>query len=122
MNIEELREFCLTRRGASESFPFGDDILVFKVMNKMFAVLWLEPRGDGFTVIVKCDPEKAIELRDKYQSVLPGYHFNKKYWNSIYLEGDMSAEEIKYWIDHSIDEVIKKLPKKTQLEYSQLLS
>lgn len=117
MNIEELREYCLSKKGASESFPFTDDILVFKVMNKMFAVIWLEPRDDGFSVIVKCNPDKAIELRDQYESVCPGYHFNKKYWNSIYLQGDMPDDEIKHWIDHSVDEVIKKLPKKLQIEY-----
>lgn len=118
MNIEELREYCLSQRGATEGFPFGEDILVFKVMDKMFAVLGLEPHDEGFMVIVKCDPEKAIELREKYQSVFPGYHFNKKYWNSIYLEGDMADDEIKYWIDHSVEEVIKKLPKKQQQEYA----
>lgn len=121
MNIEELREFCLSRKGATESFPFGEEVLVFKVMEKMFALLNLEPNAEGFMVIVKCDPEKAVDLREKYNSVLPGYHFNKKYWNSIYLEGDMDNDEIKFWIEHSIEEVIKKLPKKAQAEYAQLL-
>ena len=120
MNIEELREYCITVTGAEESFPFDDTILVYKVMGKMFAVIGLEHTEDGFSVIVKCDPQKAIELREKYQSVLPGYHFNKKYWNSIYLEGDMSSEEIQFWINHSVDEVIKKLPKKAQAEYQAI--
>lgn len=120
MNIETLREYCLAQKGVTEGCPFGDDILVFKVMNKMFAVLGLEPHDKGFMVIVKCDPQQAIELRERYESVFPGYHFNKKYWNSIYLEGDMPDNEIMYWINHSIDEVIKKLSKKLQLEYAAL--
>lgn len=120
MNIEQLREFCLSRKGASESFPFTDDVLVFKVMNKMFAVVWLVPSDEGFSVIVKCDAQKAIELRDKYDSVRPGYHFNKKYWNSIYLNGDMPDSEIRHWINHSIDEVVKKLSQKQQKEYAAL--
>lgn len=120
MNIEEVREFCITIKGAEESFPFDDTILVYKVMGKMFALMGLGYTDDGFSVIVKCDPTKAIELREKYESVLPGYHFNKKYWNSIYLEGDMDAENIKYWITHSVEQVIKKLPKKQQIEYQAM--
>lgn len=119
MNIEEAREYCLSRKGASESLPFGDDILVFKIMGKMFAVLGLEPHDEGFMIIVKCDPDVAIDLREKYQAVFPGYHFNKKYWNSIYLEKDMDEQQIRYWIDHSIEEVVKKLPKKDQVIYRQ---
>ena len=117
MNIEELREHCLTVKGVEECFPFDDTVLVFKVMDKMFAYISIEPSEDGFRVNVKCDPEKAIELREKYTAVYPGYHANKRYWNTIYLNGDMSDQELKFWIDHSVDEVIKKLPRKQQEIY-----
>lgn len=117
MNIEQLREYCLSIKGAEECFPFDEDTLVFKVMNKMFAYTSLTPTEDGFRVNLKCDPEKAIELREKYVSVIPGYHSSKKHWNTIYLEGDMLDSEIKFWIEHSVEEVIKKLPKKQRDEY-----
>lgn len=120
MNIEEIRIHCLSVKGASESFPFDDTTIVFKVMEKMFAYMGLEPHEDGFRINLKCNPEKAIELREKYSSVIPGYHANKKYWNTVYLEGDMPDEEIVHWIHHSVEEVIKKLPKKAQLEYAAI--
>lgn len=117
MNIEELREYCLSIKGSEECFPFDEDTLVFKVMNKMFAYTSLTPTEDGFRVNLKCDPEKAIELREKYEAVVPGYHASKKYWNTVYLEGDMHDPEIKFWIEHSVEEVVKKLPKKQRDEY-----
>lgn len=120
MNIEKVREFCLSLKGAEESFPFDETTIVFKVMGKMFAYMGLEHREEGFMISLKCDPEKAIELREKYGCVIPGYHSNKKYWNSIYIEEDMPDEELKYWIQHSVDEVIKKLPRKQQSEYADL--
>jgi len=119
MNIEELRETCLTIKGSGESFPFDETVLVFKVMGKMFAYISLAPPDGEFWVSVKCDPEKAIELREHYNGVIPGIHANKRMWNSIYLEGDMPDDEIKFWINHSVEEVIKKLPKKQQEEYSK---
>jgi predicted DNA-binding protein (MmcQ/YjbR family) len=115
MNIEELHEYCLSIKGANESFPFDDVSLVLKVMDRMFALIPLD--NPELSIALKCDPEKAIELREQYTSVEPAYHFNKKYWNTIYANGDMSDEEIKFWIRHSVDEVIKKLPKKMQNEY-----
>ncbi|MFR9165381.1 MAG: MmcQ/YjbR family DNA-binding protein [Dysgonomonas sp.] len=117
MNIEELREYCLSVKGSEECFPFDEDTLVFKVLGKMFAYTFLEPRDGQFAVNLKCDPEKAIELREKYSSVVPGYHANKKYWNTVYLNGDASENEIQKWIDHSVEEVIKKLPKKLREAY-----
>jgi predicted DNA-binding protein (MmcQ/YjbR family) len=115
MNIEELREFCLSVKGATESMPFGDDSLVIKVLDKMFALIPLDiPQ---LSIALKCDPELAVELRERYISVEPAYHFNKKYWNSISFGRDMNDEEIKKWILHSRDEVLKKLPKKVQDEY-----
>lgn len=117
MNIEELREYCLSIGGAEECFPFDDTVLVFKVENKMFAYISIIPEDDGFRVNLKCDPDLAIELREKYESVIPGYHANKKYWNTVYLDGDMENDEIKSWVDHSVEEVLKKLPKKQREAY-----
>jgi len=119
MDIEELRKYCLSVKGTKECFPFGEDTLVYKVMDKMFAYMGLEHRDEGFMICLKCDPEKAVVLREKYDCVKPGYHSNKKYWNSIYLEHDMPDDELKYWINHSVDEVIKKLPKKQQDAYKK---
>lgn len=120
MNIERLREYCLSIKGAEESFPFDDTVLVFKVMNKMFAFICIVPPEEGFFVNLKCDPDKAVELREKYECVIPGYHSNKKMWNSIFIEREMPDEELKHWIDHSVDEVIKKLPKKHQQAYRDM--
>ncbi|MEN9918111.1 MAG: hypothetical protein RL662_547 [Bacteroidota bacterium] len=121
MNIEEVREYCLQIIGAEESFPFDEVTIVFKIMGKMFALMSLE-RGINaeFGVNLKCDPELSVNLREKYECVFPGYHMNKKYWNTVSLEGDMSAVELQYWINHSVEEVIKKLPKKQQAEYAAL--
>ena len=97
--------------------PFGDEILIFRVLEKWFAVIPLdEPE---LKISVKCDTAKAIELREQYQCVEAAWHFNKKYWNTIILNRDMNDETVKQWIRHSVEEVVKKLPKKTQLEYEQ---
>lgn len=117
MNIEEAREYCLSIKGASECLPFDDITLVFKVMDKMFACMSLEPHTEGFMIALKCDPERAIQLREEYSGIIPGYHFNKKYWNSVYLDHGVPEPLIKELIHHSIDEVIKKLSKKKQEEY-----
>lgn len=122
MNIEEAREACLAIKGAGESFPFGEDVLVFKVMDKMFAYMGLDSKDGEFWLNLKCDPERAVELRERYDGVIPGYHSNKKYWNSIVLESDVSNELIKELIQHSVDEVIKKLPKVKQNEYNNLVN
>ena len=115
MNIEELREYCLLQKNTTEEMMFDGEILVFKVFGKWFAVISLdEPE---LKISVKCDPAKAIELREHYRCVEAAWHFNKKYWNSIHLNRDMNDETIKYWIRHSIEEVVKKLPKKLQSEY-----
>jgi len=120
MNIEEAREACLSIKGAAETFPFGDDVLVYKVMDKMFAYMGLESKDGEFWLNLKCDPEKAIELREQYTGILPGYHSNKKYWNSIVLESDVSDDLIIELIQHSVDEVIKKLSKVRQTEYNNM--
>jgi predicted DNA-binding protein (MmcQ/YjbR family) len=107
----------MSLKGTTESFPFDDVSLVLKVENKMFALIPLE--NPDWQIALKCDPEKAIELRESYSCVEPAWHFNKKYWNTIYLNRDMNEEEVKFWIRHSIDEVIKKLPKRIRDEYYQ---
>lgn len=117
MNIEELHDYCLTIKGSKESFPFDEFTLVFKVYDKMFALIPLD--SVELRVALKCDSQKAEELREKYSCVEPAHHFNKKYWNSIYLNRGMSDEEIKFWIRHSVGEVVKKLPKRIQNEYYQ---
>ncbi|MDR1459876.1 MAG: MmcQ/YjbR family DNA-binding protein [Bacteroidales bacterium] len=118
MNVEELYEICISVKGAEETLPFDDVSLVFKVMGKMFALLPLD--AGRLQVSLKCDPDVAVELREQYACVEAAYHFNKKYWNTIYVDGTMSKKEIARWVDHSVSEVIKKLPKKQQLEYEHL--
>ena len=115
MNVEELREYCLSIKGVEECLPFDDVSLVFKVMGKMFALLPLD--SDVLSISVKCDPDMALELRDRYEAVESAYHFNKKYWNTLYPNRDLDDKEIKKWIRHSVDEVIKKLPLAKQKEY-----
>ena len=113
MDIETIREYCLSKKGVTESFPFDEVTLVFKVLEKMFLLTNLE--GD-FTINVKCDPEKAIEYREIYTSVLPGYHMNKKHWNTIDIDGTISDDMVKNLIDESYDLVVMKLTKKEQTE------
>lgn len=117
MNIEELREYCLMVKGSSECFPFDETTLVFKIMDKMFAYIGLEPKDGDFFVNMKCDPDRAVELREQYEGVRPGYHTSKLMWNSVYLNSDVPDLLIKELINHSVDEVIKKLPKKKREEY-----
>lgn len=117
MNIEEIRDYCLSIKGCAECFPFGEDTLVYKVMDKVFAFATLEPKNGDFWVNMKCDPEYAIELREHYNGITPGYHMNKKMWNTIYLDSDVPSDLIKKLINHSVDEVIKKLSKVKQNEY-----
>lgn len=119
MNIEEAREACISIKGATESFPFGEDTLVFKVMDKMFAYMGLESHDGEHWLNLKCDPGYAIELREHHSGIRPGYHSNKKYWNTIVI-GEVKDDLIKELIQHSVDEVIKKLPKVKQAEYNVL--
>lgn len=113
MNIEELRNYCLTKPGTTEDFPFDEVTLVFKVGGKMYALTSLD--GD-FTVNLKCDPERAIELRERYPAVLPGYHMSKIHWNTICMDGSVGDKLVCQWIDHSYDLVIKSLPKRVRAE------
>jgi predicted DNA-binding protein (MmcQ/YjbR family) len=98
MNIEEIRSYCLSKPGVTEGFPFGEETLVFKVREKIFVLANLD--GD-LSLNLKCDPSFAIELRERYSSVVPGYHMNKKHWNTVYIDGTIPDKEILSWIDHS---------------------
>lgn len=117
MNIELAREYCLSLKNVTECFPFDEVSLVFKVENKMFLLLPLD--AEEPKISLKCNPEYTEELRERYNAVEGAYHFNKKYWNTIYLEQDMPDEEIKHWIRHSYREVIAKLPKKIRETYHE---
>ncbi len=113
MNIEEYRDFCLAKKGVSEESPFGPDTLVYKVMGKMFSLSGIE----NFEYInLKCDPDRAIDLRERHEDVRPGYHMNKKLWNSVYINGDVEDKIVLELIDHSYDLVVKSLTKKLQAE------
>jgi predicted DNA-binding protein (MmcQ/YjbR family) len=98
MNIEDIRTYCLKKPGVTEGFPFGEDTLVFKVKGKIFVLANLD--GD-LSLNLKCDPALALELRERYSSVIPGYHMNKKHWNTVYLNGTIPDKEVLSWIDHS---------------------
>ena len=112
MNIETLREYCLSKKGVTEGFPFGETTLVFKVMDKMFLLVSLNASPLQFNA--KCDPDKAIELREEYDAVQPGYHMNKKHWNTITVDGSAPNKKLKEWIDHSYQLVAEKNPKKAK--------
>jgi predicted DNA-binding protein (MmcQ/YjbR family) len=109
MDVEAVREYCLKKKAVTESFPFDKFTLVFKVKGKMFALLPLEKVSQ---INLKCDPEKAIELREHYAAVSPGYHMNKRLWNTVVLDGSLPDYLIKEWIDDSYQLVVAKLPKK----------
>jgi Uncharacterized protein conserved in bacteria len=100
MDIVILRDYCISKKGSTETFPFGDDTLVFKVKEKIFALVNLD--GD-LSINLKCDPVLAIDLRERYSSVIPGYHMNKKHWNTVLLDGSVPDKEVFSWIDHSYD-------------------
>ena len=110
MNIESLREYCLSKPGVEETLPFGPTTLVYKVNGKIFLLTGLDEELLSFNV--KCDPELAIELREHYSCVQPGYHMNKKHWNTIVVDGSVSAKQLKEWIDHSYDLVVKSFRQK----------
>ncbi|MCG8326419.1 MAG: MmcQ/YjbR family DNA-binding protein [Chitinophagales bacterium] len=110
MNIEAFRDYCLAKKGVEESFPFDESTLVFKVMGKMFALTGLD--ADEFTVNLKCDPQRAIDLREEYSQIRPGYHMSKKHWNTVHFEDGLEDELLLELIEHSYDLVVKGLRKK----------
>ena len=109
MNLVTFRKYCLSKPQTTEGTPFGPDVLVFKVGGKMFALAALDEVPAR--VNLKCDPDLALELRDRYEQVRPGYHMNKKHWNTVEIEGGIPAAELRKMIDHSYDLVVKRLPK-----------
>jgi predicted DNA-binding protein (MmcQ/YjbR family) len=118
MNFEEIRTYCLSKPGVTESFPFNDTALVFKVMDKMFALLDLSEESRGITL--KCDPELALELREQYPGVTPAYHFNKRHWNTVELGGTIRESMIYRWIDHSYNLVVQSLSGKKLKDLNSL--
>lgn len=113
MNIEEIRSYCLELSLVSEDMPFGDDTIVFRIKGKIFALLNLQ---QPFGINLKCDPVLAVQLREEYEYVLPGYHMNKKHWNTIDLSFDIPNDKLKEWIKNSYELVIKKLTKREREE------
>lgn len=122
MNIEEYRDYCFTKPGTTEEFPFDKDTLVFKVMGKMYALASLSVWESGEARInLKCDPDKAIRLREKFpDTVLPGYHMSKIHWNTVVLNQALSTDKIKELIDHSYDLIVQSLTKKAKEQLAQL--
>jgi predicted DNA-binding protein (MmcQ/YjbR family) len=118
MNLESFREYCLTKRDATEGMPFGETVVVFKVGGKMFALAALDEVPA--TVNLKCDPDLALELRDRYEQVRPGYHMNKKHWNTVELGTGVPDAETRKMIDHSYDLVVQNLPKATPKRAARL--
>lgn len=117
MDIEEIIAYCLTMKGAEQSFPFDDTTLVIKVGDKIFILISLE--GDAW-INLKCDPEKAIELRESNPAISPGYHMSKKHWNTVVLDGSMTKKLLFEMIDHSYDLVFKSLPGKIKSSIESL--
>ncbi len=101
MDIETLRAYCLSKPGAEETLPFGPDTLVFKVTGKIFLLTGLDSEDLRFNL--KCDPDKALELREEFPCVQPGYHMNKKHWNTVLVDGSVPSKQLKEWIDDSYE-------------------
>jgi len=108
MDLAEFREYCLSKPGTTEGTPFGPDVIVFKVAGKMFALAAFDEVPT--TVNLKCDPDLALDLRDRYEQVRPGYHMNKKHWNTVEIESGVPIAELRRMIDHSYELVVKGLP------------
>ncbi len=118
MNSDELRAYCMMKTGANEGFPFGDDVLVIKVASKMFAILAEE---DGTPKIsLKCDPEIALQLREEFSAVKPGYHLNKQHWNTVWVDGTIPDDRIKHMIDDSYLLVFKSLKRSEREDVSKM--
>ena len=118
MDIEGFRDYCLAKPGVEETLPFGPDTLVFKVMGKIFALTGLD--SDAFRVNLKCEPGRAEELREHHPEIQPGFHMNKKHWNTVHFDGDLDEALLCELIDHSYDQVVRGLPKKLRETLSSL--
>lgn len=117
MDIESYRAYCLGKAGVTEEFPFDEQVLAFKVMGKVFALTDV----DGFESInLKCDPERAVELRERYEEIIPGYHMNKKHWNTVSMSGSLPDQLVCELIDHSYELVVNGLPRKLKKDLEQI--
>lgn len=110
MNLDQFRDYCLAKEFVTEEFPFGPETLVYKVKGKIFAITGLD--SDQLKVNLKCDPERAIELRSLHEEIIPGYHMNKQHWNTVYFEGRLSNKLLCELIDHSYKLIYDSLPAK----------
>ena len=117
MDIESLRDHCLSKPAVTEGLPFGEDTLVFKVGEKIFLLIGI---AEATSFNVKCDPELAVDLRERHSEVSPGYHMNKKHWNTVQIDGGLTRKQLCNMIDHSYDLVLKSLPKKIQAEIAAI--
>ena len=115
MDIESIRNYCISKKAVTECMPFDDKTLVFKVSDKIFALAVID--AHPLRLNLKCNPEKAIDLRERFESVRPGYHSNKKHWNTIEVNGEISKEALYELIDHSYNLVIAKLTKNLREKY-----
>ncbi len=118
MNVEQFRTYCLAQKGVSEDFPFGESTLCLRVVGKIFAITGLD--SERFTVNLKCDPEFALELREHHTEVQPGWHMNKKHWNTVDFEGDLGDAMLRSLIDHSYAQVVKSLKKAERILLEQI--
>ncbi|MEI6487880.1 MAG: MmcQ/YjbR family DNA-binding protein [Bacteroidota bacterium] len=118
MNLEELRDYCLSKKGVEETMPFGPDTLVYKVMGKVFLLTGMEYNPAQFNI--KCDPEQAIDLREHFSCVIPAYHMNKKHWITVIADGSATDKLMEEWISNSYDLVVKGLPKKEREKLNAL--
>jgi predicted DNA-binding protein (MmcQ/YjbR family) len=117
MDPDIIREYCTAKRGVTEELPFDEETPVYKVMGKIFLLLNLD---HPVSINIKCDPEKAVELREKYDAVKPGYHMNKAHWNTVELDGSIPAKLILEWIDHSYELVAAKLKQSDKIKLSKM--
>jgi len=114
MNIEIFRDYCLNKKAVTESFPFDEETLVFKVGSKIFALTSLD--SNPFSANLKCEPERALQLREQHDIITPGFHMSKKHWNTVVMDGRLSNEFVFELIDHSYDLVVKGMTKKQRVE------
>lgn len=119
MTLATLRDHCLTKPGTTESFPFGETTLVFKVGGKMFALMDIESRP--LQIALKCDPERAVALREEYEAVQPGFHLNKTHWNTVTIDGTIRLQDLIDWVDHSYQLVLESLPKRVRSEIENVV-
>ena len=119
MLVDDAREFLLGQPHTTEETPFGPDVLVYKIANKMFATLGIDETTENGRMNLKCDPERSPELREEHEAIVPGYHMNKKHWNTLVLDGSLPAELIRELVEHSYQLVRRSLPKKLRDELDE---